>query len=137
MFDSHDPALLMQAAERVGFEPTDPLRSQHISSVLLSATQPPLHVIYSFLFLFSLRRGRDSNPRYRFRYSSFQDWSVQPLRHLSIDFLLQFSPSRVIARWDGKVDAFLPAEALAEVDIYSATLPRFWYEGRFVSAEGG
>ena len=28
--------------ERQGFEPWEPLRTQHISSVLLSATQPPL-----------------------------------------------------------------------------------------------
>jgi hypothetical protein len=27
-------------AEEVGFEPTDPFRGQHISSVLLSTTQP-------------------------------------------------------------------------------------------------
>ena len=29
------------------------------------------------------RRGRDSNPRYGFPYSSFQDWRLQPLGHLS------------------------------------------------------
>lgn len=29
-------------ADRVGFEPTDPFRGQHISSVLLSATQAPV-----------------------------------------------------------------------------------------------
>ncbi len=29
------------------------------------------------------RRGRDSNPRYSFPYSSFQDWRLQPLGHLS------------------------------------------------------
>ena len=29
-------------AERVGFEPTDPFRDQHLSRVLLSTTQPPL-----------------------------------------------------------------------------------------------
>src|SRR5580700_10196597 len=34
------------------------------------------------------RRGRDSNPRYGFPYASFQDWSHQPLGHLSV--LLQF-----------------------------------------------
>ena len=31
----------MVLAVRVGFEPTDPLRGQRISSALLSATQPP------------------------------------------------------------------------------------------------
>ena len=30
-------------SEGQGFEPWDPLRSQHISSVLLSTTQPPFH----------------------------------------------------------------------------------------------
>ena len=29
------------------------------------------------------RRGRDSNPRYGFPYSGFQDWRHQPLGHLS------------------------------------------------------
>ena len=29
------------------------------------------------------RRGGDSNPRYGFPYSSFQDWRHQPLGHLS------------------------------------------------------
>src|SRR5216684_545483 len=29
------------------------------------------------------RRGRDSNPRYPFRYAGFQDRSHQPLGHLS------------------------------------------------------
>src|SRR5215471_10645789 len=29
------------------------------------------------------RRERDSNPRYGFPYSSFQDWRLQPLGHLS------------------------------------------------------
>src|ERR1700730_16174703 len=29
------------------------------------------------------RRARDSNPRYGFPYSSFQDWRLQPLGHLS------------------------------------------------------
>ena len=29
------------------------------------------------------RRARDSNPRYPFRYASFQDWSHQPLGQLS------------------------------------------------------
>ena len=31
-------------AEGVGFEPTEPFRAQHISSVLLSAAQPPFHI---------------------------------------------------------------------------------------------
>jgi hypothetical protein len=34
------------------------------------------------------RKRRDSNPRYLFRYASFQDWSHQPLGHSS---LLEFS----------------------------------------------
>jgi hypothetical protein len=29
------------------------------------------------------RKRRDSNPRYPFRYASFQDWSHQPLGHSS------------------------------------------------------
>jgi hypothetical protein len=32
------------------------------------------------------RRERDSNPRYGFPYSSFQDWRLQPLGHLSDDY---------------------------------------------------
>jgi hypothetical protein len=31
----------------------------------------------------SWRKRRDSNPRYPFRYASFQDWSHQPLGHSS------------------------------------------------------
>ncbi len=30
-------------AEGMGFEPMEPFRAQHISSVLLSTTQPPFH----------------------------------------------------------------------------------------------
>ena len=30
------------------------------------------------------RRGRDSNPRYRFRHDGFQDRYLQPLGHLSV-----------------------------------------------------
>ncbi len=30
------------------------------------------------------RKRRDSNPRYPFRYASFQDWSHQPLGHSSL-----------------------------------------------------
>ena len=30
--------------ERAGFEPANPLRSQQLSRLLLSATQPPLHI---------------------------------------------------------------------------------------------
>src|SRR5580700_9775171 len=37
------------------------------------------------------RRGRDSNPRYGFPYSSFQDWRLQPLGHLSVGTLSQIS----------------------------------------------
>ena len=36
--------MVLFVAERVGFEPTEPLRAQHISSVLLSAAQPPLRI---------------------------------------------------------------------------------------------
>ena len=39
------PSLLF-FAERVRFELTEPLRAQHISSVLLSATQPPFRLTY-------------------------------------------------------------------------------------------
>ena len=34
-------------AERVGFEPTEPVKVQHLSRVLLSATQPPLHIVFA------------------------------------------------------------------------------------------
>lgn len=34
-------------------------------------------------FNLSLRRGRDSNPRYRFQYDSLANCSFRPLRHLS------------------------------------------------------
>ncbi len=37
------------------------------------------------------RKRRDSNPRYPFRYASFQDWSHQPLGHSSS---LKFSMRR-------------------------------------------
>ena len=30
-----------------------------------------------------LRRGWDSNPRYRYRYTTFPGWPIQPLLHLS------------------------------------------------------
>src|SRR3989338_6857163 len=35
-----------QLAERGGFEPTEGFRPQHLSRVLLSATQPHLHILF-------------------------------------------------------------------------------------------
>ena len=40
-----------------------------------------------------LRRGRDSNPRCPCGHSSFQDWCVQPLCHLSVCYLYSASAS--------------------------------------------
>ena len=40
---ANSPILL---AEREGFEPSDPLRGQHISSVSHSTTLAPLHIVY-------------------------------------------------------------------------------------------
>src|SRR5690348_3415238 len=37
-------ALCFVLAEAAGFEPADPFRGQHISSVLLSTTEPRLHL---------------------------------------------------------------------------------------------
>jgi hypothetical protein len=37
------------------------------------------------------RRERDSNPRYRFRYSGFQDHPFQPLTHPSGDLSNNYS----------------------------------------------
>ena len=34
-----------------------------------------------------IRRRRDSNPRYPFRYSSFQDYPIRPLWHASTQYL--------------------------------------------------
>ena len=38
------------------------------------------------------RRERDSNPRYGFPYSSFQDWRLQPLGHLSAPTTVLLQP---------------------------------------------
>ncbi len=42
-------------------------------------------LIIPFLFanFYFLRRGRDSNPRYRYQYDSLANCSFRPLRHLS------------------------------------------------------
>ena len=39
--------------------------------------------LYKLTFVLDWRKGRDSNPRYRFRYSGFQDRRLQPLGHPS------------------------------------------------------
>ena len=47
----------------------------------------PLSMERGEVFQFQLsawRRERDSNPRYRFRYSGFQDHPFQPLTHPSV-----------------------------------------------------
>ncbi len=42
------------------------------------------NILYKLLIIKTpWRRGRDSNPRYPFRYAGFQDRSHQPLGHLS------------------------------------------------------
>src|SRR5690606_33754921 len=38
---------------------------------------------------FGWRRGRDSNPRYRFQYDSLANCSFRPLRHLSLKLTVQ------------------------------------------------
>ena len=51
-------------------------------------------LIIPFIFanFYFLRRGRDSNPRYRYQYDSLANCSFRPLRHLS--FILYFPPYR-------------------------------------------
>ena len=56
-----------------------------IALILLEKTNP----------LTKWRKRRDSNPRYPFRYASFQDWSHQPLGHSSF---LKFSMRRRVAQ---------------------------------------
>jgi hypothetical protein len=53
---------------------------------------------YSFtnFFLFQ-RRGRDSNPRYRYQYDSLANCSFRPLRHLSFQ-TSHFRPTGVVLR---------------------------------------
>ena len=33
-----------------------------------------------------MQKGRDSNPRYGYPYTTFPGWPLQPLEHLSINF---------------------------------------------------
>src|SRR5438309_4385748 len=47
-----------------------------------------LHRREGAMLMTKWRKRRDSNPRYPFRYASFQDWSHQPLGHSSF---LKFS----------------------------------------------
>ena len=41
------------------------------------------------IFIFNIlpmQKGRDSNPRYGYPYTTFPGWPLQPLEHLSINF---------------------------------------------------
>jgi hypothetical protein len=57
------------------------------------------------------RKRRDSNPRYPFRYASFQDWSHQPLGHSSC---LKFSTGEAGNAKGLRAMLPLPLEALYE-----------------------
>ena len=56
---SKHPLLAGSLAERAGFEPAVPLRIQHVSSVPLSTTQPPLPLAE----LLESRRGAPGGTR--------------------------------------------------------------------------
>src|SRR5260370_15757246 len=45
------------------------------------------------------RKRRDSNPRYPFRYASFQDWSHQPLGHSSYPKFSTHTPDHKRESW--------------------------------------
>ena len=42
------------------------------------------HLFGSEMLFPNLRKGRDSNSRYRFRYAAFRERCLQPLGHLSV-----------------------------------------------------
>ena len=69
------------------------LRLSHLNTLLHKTKNTSM----SLYFLF-LRRGRDSNSRYPFGYSSFQDWCIQPLCHLSNIFCFQDAKQQ-ICKW--------------------------------------
>ncbi len=52
---------------------------------------------FFLLLFFSWRRGRDSNPRYRYQYDSLANCSFRPLRHLSFSTSI-FRPTDVVLR---------------------------------------
>ena len=56
-----------------------------------------LTIPFLFANFYSLRRGRDSNPRYRYQYDSLANCSFRPLRHLSFKPLF-FCPTGVVLR---------------------------------------
>ena len=52
-----------------------------------------LTIPFLFANFYSLRRGRDSNPRYRYQYDSLANCSFRPLRHLSFKPLFSALPA--------------------------------------------
>ncbi len=84
-------------AERVGFEPTEPVKAHSISNAANSTTLAPFRkkLLSKKLWIYfnpqsqirnlksKWRRGWDSNPRNPQRLNNFRDCPIQPLSHLS------------------------------------------------------
>jgi hypothetical protein len=52
---------------------------------------------------FSLRRERDSNPRYSYPYNGFRDRPIQPLWHLSLTEIIVLQA--ILEKWIQNLDS--------------------------------
>ncbi len=79
-------------------------------TALLDAVTAFVVAFVSIIFVW--RRGRDSNPRWRFRHSGFQDRRIRPLCH----------PSGPLNFWQGERDSN-PQPAVLETAALPIELP--------------
>ena len=78
-------------ADRVGFEPTEPFRARSVSNRVLSASQPPVLVVVldwgyptrGDYIQSKLGGSGEIRTHGTSRFSSFQDWRINPLSHTS------------------------------------------------------
>src|SRR3954465_14446217 len=78
------------------------------------------------------RRERDSNPRYPFRYSSFQDCLFQPLTHPSA---FNFNSPRAAVRSSGPGSSRTPNDVPnADISVHAPTIAYLWK--KFVRESG-
>ena len=88
--------------------------SLHLShlTTLLHKTKNTSKSLY-FLYV---RRGRDSNSRYPFGYSSFQDWCIQPLCHLSILYFI--IPQTFVSLYYSKINILQCIQIFSVIQYY-------------------
>ena len=87
------------------------LRLSHLNTLLHKTKNTSM----SLYFLF-LRRGRDSNSRYPFGYSSFQDWCIQPLCHLSILYFIV--PQTFVSLYYSKINILQCIQIFSVIQYY-------------------